>query len=53
MKPVIWFDNLKDEFYPNGCWMCGVDRAEDKGVGNNPKEAYLDWINFNKKVKSK
>jgi len=49
MKPAIWFDSLKDEFYPNGCWMCGISKDQDKGVGLTPKEAYQDWLSFQNK----
>ena len=49
MKPTIYFDPLKDEFYPNGCWMCGnKNESGDKGIGDTPKAAYLDWFQWNK-----
>lgn len=42
-KPVIYFDSIKDEFYPNGCWVCGhKDRQGDKGIAETVKDAYID-----------
>lgn len=45
-RPVIRWDDLKDEEYPNGCWVCTVDDPDevyDKFLGNTPDEAFAKW----------
>ena len=41
-KVRTFFDQLKDDEYPNGAWMTGIP-GEDHYLGNTPEESEALW----------
>jgi len=47
LTPCLYFDAMKDEFYPNGAWVCttdtGPDDVYDSFYAATPNDAYALW----------